>query len=106
VVTFAHVAPPPVEAALAVGGSARAARRLVGPWLGASELEEALRIVETKRPQAISRRYDVHRTRVRILQAGLVILAEVQDKLGVPLRVCDGGIREGAVLASVAQLAA
>jgi hypothetical protein len=35
-----------------------------------------------------------------------VILAEVQRRLGVPLHVCDGGIREGAVLATVAELAA
>lgn len=103
---FAHVDPPPVEVALAVGGSARAARRLVGPWLGRGELEEALRIVETKRPETISRRYDIHRTRVRILQAGLIVLAEVQEKLAVQLHVCGGGIREGAVLASVAEMAA
>ena len=44
---FAHLAPPSVEAALAVGGSARAARRLVGAELGEEELAEALRIVET-----------------------------------------------------------
>lgn len=103
---FADVDPPSVEAALAVGGSARAARRLVGPWLGSSELAEALRIVETKREQTISRRYGVHRTRAKILPAGLVLLAEVQERLGVPLHVCDGGIREGAVLATVAELAA
>jgi exopolyphosphatase / guanosine-5'-triphosphate,3'-diphosphate pyrophosphatase len=103
---FSAVAPPKVEAALAVGGSARAARRLVGPWLGHAELAEAIRIVGTKREQTISRRYGVHRTRVRILPAGLVLLAEVQDRLGVPLHVCDGGIREGAVLATVAELAA
>lgn len=104
--TFAEVAPPPVQAALAVGGSARAARRLVGPWLGEAELAEALRIVETKREQTIARRYGVHRTRARILPAGIVLLSEVQRRLGVPLHVCDGGIREGAVLATVAELAA
>ena len=103
---FARVLPPRVEAALAVGGSARAARRLVGPWLGEAELAAARRIVETKSEQTISRRYGVHRTRARILPAGLVILTEVQRLLGVPLHVCDGGIREGAVLASVADLAA
>jgi exopolyphosphatase/guanosine-5'-triphosphate,3'-diphosphate pyrophosphatase len=103
---FAGVEPPSVGAALAVGGSARAARRLVGPWLGGPELAEALRIVETKREQTISRRYGVHRTRAKILPAGLVLLAEVQERLGVPLHVCDGGIREGAVLATVAELAA
>jgi len=103
---FASVAPPRVQAALAVGGSARAARRLVGSSLGEAELAEAMRLVETKRAETISRRYGVHRTRVRILPAGLVLLAEVQRRLGVPLHVCDGGIREGAVLATVAELAA
>ncbi len=103
---FETVVPPQVQVALAVGGSARAARRLVGPWLGEAELAEALRIVETKREQTIARRYGVHRTRARILPAGIVLLTEVQQRLGVPLHVCDGGIREGAVLATVAELAA
>lgn len=103
---FSAIDPPAVEAALAVGGSARAARRLVGPWLGADELAEARRLVETKSEQAISRRYGVHRTRAKILPAGLALLTEVQSRLGVPLHVCDGGIREGAVLASVAEIAA
>jgi exopolyphosphatase / guanosine-5'-triphosphate,3'-diphosphate pyrophosphatase len=103
---FAAVKPPAVEIALAVGGSARAARRLVGSRLGEDELAEAMRIVATKREETISRRYGVHRTRAKILPAGLVLLAEVQRRLGVPLHVCDGGIREGAVLATVAELAA
>jgi len=103
---FAGIDPPRVDAALAVGGSARAARRLVGPWLGEPELAAAMRIVATKPESTISRRYGVHRTRAKILPAGLVLLAEVQERLGVPLHVCDGGIREGAVLATVAELAA
>jgi exopolyphosphatase / guanosine-5'-triphosphate,3'-diphosphate pyrophosphatase len=105
-VAFAGVEPPRVEAALAVGGSARAARRLVGPTLGADELAKALRLVRTNSPRTISRRFGVDRARTRILPAGLVILAEVQSRLGVPLHVCDGGIREGAVLAWVAEAAA
>ena len=44
---FAGVLPPSVDAALAVGGSARAARRLVGSWLGEPELAEAMRLVAT-----------------------------------------------------------
>ncbi|MGZ4403385.1 MAG: Ppx/GppA phosphatase family protein, partial [Gaiellaceae bacterium] len=44
---FAELEPPPVDLALAVGGSARATRRLVGPWLADVELTEALRLVET-----------------------------------------------------------
>ncbi len=99
---FADVVPPQVELALAVGGSARATRRLVGPWLGEGELAEALRLVETKPSRALVRRYGVDRARARILPAGVAILAEVQQRLGVPLHVCSGGIREGAVLASYA----
>jgi exopolyphosphatase/guanosine-5'-triphosphate,3'-diphosphate pyrophosphatase len=105
-IAFAGVEPPRVEAALAVGGSARAARRLVGAKLGADELAEALRLVRTNSPSKISRRFDVDRARAKILPSGLVILAEVQSRLGVPLHVCDGGIREGAVLAWVAEAAA
>jgi exopolyphosphatase / guanosine-5'-triphosphate,3'-diphosphate pyrophosphatase len=105
-VAFAGVEPPRVAAALAVGGSARAARRLVGATLGADELAEALHLVRTNPPRTISRRFRTDRARARILPAGLVILAEVQRRLGVPLHVCDGGIREGAVLAWVAEAAA
>ncbi len=103
---FAHLDPPTVEAALAVGGSARAARRLVGAELGETELAKALQIVETTSPREVARRYGVDRSRAEILPAGVILLAEVQRRLGVPLHVCGGGIREGAVLASLDALAA
>jgi exopolyphosphatase/guanosine-5'-triphosphate,3'-diphosphate pyrophosphatase len=103
---FARLCPPEVEAALAVGGSARAARRLVGPELGESELVEALQLAETTSPREIARRFGVDRARADILPAGVILLAEVQRKLGVALHVCGGGIREGAVLASLDALAA
>jgi exopolyphosphatase / guanosine-5'-triphosphate,3'-diphosphate pyrophosphatase len=103
---FDSLEPPVVEAALVVGGSARAARRLVGEELGEQELAEALRLVETCRPREIARRFGVDRARAEILPAGVVLLAEVQRRLGVTLHVCSGGIREGAVLASHDALAA
>ncbi|HEY2311171.1 MAG TPA: hypothetical protein VGH46_08670 [Gaiellaceae bacterium] len=103
---FAHLAPPSVEAALAVGGSARAARRLVGAELGEEELAEALSIVEKTSPREVARRFGVDRARADILPAGVILLAEVQRRLGVSLHVCDGGIREGAVLALLDALAA
>jgi len=103
---FAHLDPPTVEAALAVGGSARATRRLAGAELGETELSEALRIVETTSPREVARRFGVDRARAEILPAGVILLAEVQRKLGVTLHVCNGGIREGAVLASLDALAA
>jgi exopolyphosphatase/guanosine-5'-triphosphate,3'-diphosphate pyrophosphatase len=103
---FAHLVPPAVEAALAVGGSARAARRLVGAELGETELAQAMEIVETTSPREVARSFGVDRARAEILPAGVILLAEVQRKLGVTLHVCSGGIREGAVLASLEALAA
>jgi exopolyphosphatase / guanosine-5'-triphosphate,3'-diphosphate pyrophosphatase len=103
---FAHLVPPTVDAALAVGGSARAARRLVGAELGETELAEALRIVDGTSPREVARRFGVDRARAEILPAGVILLAELQRRLGVALHVCGGGIREGAVLASLDTLAA
>jgi len=103
---LAPIEPPAAEAALAVGGSARAARRLVGSVLGEAELAEAMRLVETSSPREIAACFGVDQARAEILPAGVILLAEVQRKLGVPLRVCTGGIREGAVLASREALAA
>jgi exopolyphosphatase/guanosine-5'-triphosphate,3'-diphosphate pyrophosphatase len=103
---FARLEPPAAEAALAVGGSARATRRLVGDELGEAELAEALRLVETSPPREIAALFGVDRARAEILPAGVILLAEVQRKLGVPLHVCGGGIREGAVLATRESLAA
>ena len=104
---FRSIEPPVIEAALVVGGSARAARRLVGgEELGENELAEAMRLVETCSPREIARRFGVDRARAEILPAGVILLAEVQRRLGVPLHVCSGGIREGAVLASRDALAA
>jgi exopolyphosphatase / guanosine-5'-triphosphate,3'-diphosphate pyrophosphatase len=103
---FEHLDPPSVEAALAVGGSARATRRLVGSELDVAALAQALRLVETSSPRDIARRFGVDRARAEILRGGVILLAEVQRRLGVPLHVCDGGIREGAVLASLDALAA
>jgi exopolyphosphatase/pppGpp-phosphohydrolase len=103
---LAPIEPPAAEAALAVGGSARAARRLVGSVLGGAELAEAMRLVETSSPREIAACFGVDQARAEILPAGVILLAEVQRKLGVPLRVCTGGIREGAVLASREALAA
>ena len=51
-------------------------------------------------PREIERRFGVDRARARILPAGVALLAHVQELLGVPLHVCSGGVREGALLAS------
>jgi exopolyphosphatase/pppGpp-phosphohydrolase len=80
--------------------------RLVGPRVGDAELTEALAILDTTQPRHVSRRYGVDRSRVRTVPGGAAILAQVYAVLGVPLHVCSGGIREGAVLATTAAAAA
>jgi exopolyphosphatase/guanosine-5'-triphosphate,3'-diphosphate pyrophosphatase len=98
--------PPLPQAALATGGTARALRKLVGPDLGPDELAAALTILE-KRPSArIARTFGIDRERARTLPAGAIILAAVQERLGVPVRVARSGLREGAALALLEEAAA
>ena len=52
---------------------------------GEEALAEAVRLVSSKHPRTISRRFGVDRSRAHILPGGLVLLAEVQRRLGVPL---------------------
>lgn len=97
---------PLARTALAVGGSARAVKRIVGPRLGAHELEDALALLGETPIAKLSRRYDIDEERARTLAAGTVILAELQHRLGVSLRVVRKGLRDGAVLALAAEHAA
>jgi exopolyphosphatase / guanosine-5'-triphosphate,3'-diphosphate pyrophosphatase len=103
---FAALTPPLPLEAFAVGGSARALRRIVGATLGRAELARACDVLATSAHAAIARRYGVDRKRAPLLLAAALIVAEVQARLAVPLRVVDGGVREGALLASLDELAA
>jgi exopolyphosphatase / guanosine-5'-triphosphate,3'-diphosphate pyrophosphatase len=91
--------PPVPEVALAVGGSARATRSIVGPDLGPDELDEVAGILARSAAAEIAQLYDVHLGRVKTLAAGAVILEALQVRLHVPLRVVrGGGVREGAAI--------
>jgi len=91
--------PPLPEVALAVGGSARAIRSIVGATLGPDELDEVAGILARTPASEIAQLYDVHLDRVRTLAAGAVVLEALQARLHVPLRVVrGGGVREGAAL--------
>lgn len=91
------VSPLPSEA-LAIGGSARGVRRLVGRILGESELREAIALLRKHPTHVITTDFGVPGTRARTLLGGAIILSEVQRRLMVPLRVVGTGLREGAVL--------
>lgn len=98
--------PPLPQAALATGGTARALRKLVGPNLGPDEFSTALAIL-TKRPSArVAKTFGIDKERAGTLAAGTLILAAVQERLGVVLGVARSGLREGAALALLDEAAA
>jgi exopolyphosphatase/guanosine-5'-triphosphate,3'-diphosphate pyrophosphatase len=95
---FSGVTPPLPGAALAVGGSARALGRLLGPCLGRAELAAAASILPACMPDALVERFGVGKQRAPLLLAAALILAEVQQRLLVPLAVTEGSVREGALV--------
>jgi exopolyphosphatase/guanosine-5'-triphosphate,3'-diphosphate pyrophosphatase len=101
-----RLTPPLPGEAIAVGGTARALKRLVGRTLGPEELREAHRLLRKEPAEAVAARYTLDGWRVRALPAGAAILLEVQRLLGVPLEVGRGGLREGAALELLDQLPA
>jgi len=95
---------PLPKTALAVGGSARGLRRLLGTrTLGEDELAAALRMLRKRASAELAAEHGIDPERARTLAAGAVILAEMQRRLLVPLVVGRGGVREGALLALAAQ---
>jgi exopolyphosphatase/guanosine-5'-triphosphate,3'-diphosphate pyrophosphatase len=90
--------PPPVEIALAVGGSATSLLLLAGPRLDDLALERALHVLAHSTCADIARDHNLDIRRVKLLPAGISILAAITGLLGVPLQVARGGLREGVVL--------
>lgn len=98
---------PAAKRALAVGGSARALRRLLGsPKLSAGQLRSAMQLLRRCSSGELVETYGFAPERARTLAAGAVILFEIQKRLGVPLLVARGGVREGAALLLAAEQAA
>jgi len=91
--------PPLPRAAYAVGGSARALKRLAGSSrLGADELDGVIALLAATPIDMLIERYAADPDRVRTMTAGAVILAGIQRRLRVPLKVARAGLREGALL--------
>src|SRR4051794_16452128 len=90
--------PPPVEHALAVGGSATSLRMLAGQRLDDRAGERALHVLAHTSCADIARDHELDVRRVRLLPAGIAILSEISGLLGVPLQVAGGGLREGVIL--------
>jgi exopolyphosphatase/guanosine-5'-triphosphate,3'-diphosphate pyrophosphatase len=93
---LAALEPPAVETALAVGGSARALAKLEGRRLDEGALTEALETITAQPAAELARTLSVDEPRAATLAGGAIILREVSRRLGVPLQLGAGGLREGA----------
>jgi exopolyphosphatase / guanosine-5'-triphosphate,3'-diphosphate pyrophosphatase len=89
---------PTPRVTLAVGGSARALRRLTGSRLGAEELAGVIDLLGTTSSARLIDKHGVDPDRVRTMAAGALILSEIQERLGTPLKIVRAGLREGALL--------
>jgi exopolyphosphatase/guanosine-5'-triphosphate,3'-diphosphate pyrophosphatase len=90
--------PPPVDAAVAVGGSAASLRRLVGDVLDRHSLARALATLTSGPAADVAARYDLDPQRVRLMPAGLLALEAAGLTLDRPLQIARGGLREGVLL--------
>jgi exopolyphosphatase/guanosine-5'-triphosphate,3'-diphosphate pyrophosphatase len=86
------------DAALAVGGTARAIGRIVGRRFGRDELDElAARLAKGKAAKLTEPR-GITPERAETLLGGTLVLSETARRLGSKLEVGRGGLREGAAL--------
>jgi exopolyphosphatase / guanosine-5'-triphosphate,3'-diphosphate pyrophosphatase len=97
------MAPPLPRTALAIGGTARALKKIVGPALGPAQLAEALDVLSSKPAKKVAATYGIVRWRAEVLPGGALILHALQQRLLRPLEVVRGGVREGAALAAFSE---
>ena len=95
---FDAVVPPVAQIGLAAGGTARALRRVVDT-LDADRLAEAVAELSRLKRAKIAKRYGVAPQRAATLLGGAILFAEAQRRLGLPLELAGGGVREGSALA-------
>jgi exopolyphosphatase/guanosine-5'-triphosphate,3'-diphosphate pyrophosphatase len=89
---------PRPDTAVAVGGSAASLRRLVGPALGPGTARRALDALCGAPCTDVAARLALDPQRVRLMPAGLLILDAASRRLGCPLLIGRGGLREGVLL--------
>jgi exopolyphosphatase/guanosine-5'-triphosphate,3'-diphosphate pyrophosphatase len=90
--------PPHVDTALAVGGSATSLRLMAGQRLDDRAMEQAFHVLAHASCADVARDHEIDVRRVKLLPAGIAILAAISGLLGLPLQVARGGLREGVVL--------
>ena len=86
------------DQAVAVGGSATSLRTLVGAVLEYETLERAVRVLSSDDIDDVAKRFELDPRRVKLLPAGVLVLEKISEKLGQPLQIGKGGLREGIIL--------
>jgi exopolyphosphatase/guanosine-5'-triphosphate,3'-diphosphate pyrophosphatase len=89
---------PQPDTAVAVGGSAASLRRLVGPVIVPEATRRALDALCGGPCGDVAGRFSLDPQRVRLMPAGLLILDAASKRLGCPLVIGRGGLREGVLL--------
>jgi exopolyphosphatase / guanosine-5'-triphosphate,3'-diphosphate pyrophosphatase len=89
---------PRPDCAVAVGGSAASLRRLVGAVLEEETMQRALRVLSEAPAAEVARRFALDEQRIRLLPAGIIALDAAAHRLGCPLMIGRGGLREGVLL--------
>lgn len=96
---LAGVQPPVPVTVLAVGGSATSLASAAGGELAPETIARVLAVLIASPAGEAARSLGLHEQRVRLLPAGLLVLEAAWNALGgAPLRVVQGGLREGVVL--------
>jgi exopolyphosphatase / guanosine-5'-triphosphate,3'-diphosphate pyrophosphatase len=102
---FEDITPPIPRSVLAAGGTARSLRRITGKRFGQKDLRGALEALTSAPVRRVARKYELSPERARVLPAGIIVLREAHRRLGVTFEVARGGVREGAILGQLAELA-
>jgi exopolyphosphatase/guanosine-5'-triphosphate,3'-diphosphate pyrophosphatase len=89
---------PHTDCAVAVGGSAASLRRVVGDLLAADSLEKAIGVLSGAPAAEVAAALSLDAQRVRLMPAGILILHAAAQRLGQPLQIGRGGLREGLLL--------
>jgi exopolyphosphatase/guanosine-5'-triphosphate,3'-diphosphate pyrophosphatase len=93
--------PPAAEVALVVGGGATTARELTGGLIDAGSVDRALKTVASMPAAQLAEKLGLELRRAHLLPSSLTLLGAISAKLGLPLEVGRGGLREGVLLDAV-----
>ncbi|MFT4049506.1 MAG: hypothetical protein QM648_06670 [Solirubrobacterales bacterium] len=89
---------PQVDQVIAIGGCASSLRRMVGNTLEHETMERAIRLITRNAADEVAEEFGLDIERVQVLPAGVMILEDIGDRLGKPMRIGKGGLREGKLL--------